>query len=130
MNPTEELIEATEKLLERVEPAFAAEQKVAALEKTAADLEAENTLLKTAKAQEEVKLRAGAVKAAAYFEECGLLKTASKETFIEQLVTKPDEIFGVVMKYAERLTVREVGGPTPTPAETLGLDPIAAFCAS
>ena len=111
----EKIIEDTEELLFRAVPAFEAQQKLASLEP-------EFNQLKDS-------LSKAAADAAQFFILRGALNEQKRAEFVERLIDNPSDLISVMEKYADNLTVKEVGEPAgKTASLSTGLDPLAAFC--
>jgi hypothetical protein len=122
----ENIINDTQALLEQVGPAFEAQTKLAALEPELASVKAANEQLVKSAALAAENIKAGAEKAAAYLSERGALPEQKTAEFVERLVANPAEIFDVMQKFAENVSVQEVGTPSDKVAYA-DVDPIVKF---
>jgi hypothetical protein len=125
----ENIINDTQALLEQVGPAFEAQTKLAALEPELASVKASNEQLVKSAALVVENIKAGAEKAAAYLSERGALPEQKTAEFVERLVANPAEIFDVMQKFAENVSVQEVGTPSDKVAYS-EVDPIVKFAMS
>lgn len=125
----ENIINDTQALLEQVGPAFEAQTKLAALEPELALAKASNEELVKSAALVTENIKVGAEKAAAYLSERGVLPEQKTAEFIDRLVANPGEIFDVMQKFAENISVQEVGTPSDKVAY-VEVDPIVKFAMS
>ena len=123
------LIDDGNKLAALAAPAFEAQQKLAAIEKTAAELREENDRLRTAAESRTERIKLAAEGAANFFESCGTLKTASKAEFVARLEHSPEAIFELARDFADKVASEQVGQATAKQAgaDAPDADPIDRF---
>jgi hypothetical protein len=103
------LIKDGEKLAALAAPAFEAQQKVAALEKTAGELRSENERLRVVAQERGEKMKLAASGAADFFAGCGVLKQASRDEFVDRLVDRPEAIFELARDFADKVAGQQFG---------------------
>jgi thymidine phosphorylase len=121
------IINDTQALLEQVGPALEAQTKLAALEPEFISAKDENKELKKSAALVAENIKVGAEKAAAYLCERGVLPEQKTAEFVNRLIANPGEIFDVMQKFAENISVQEVGSPSDKVAAYAEVDPIVKF---
>ena len=124
------IINDTQALLEQVGPAFEAQTKLAELQPEIESLRSSNEELKKTAAEVVENIKSGAERAADYLIERSALPEQKRAEFVERLTSNPGEIFDVMQKFAENISVQEAGSPATDRASYIEADPILRFAMS
>ena len=103
------LVADGQKLAALLAPALEAQQKVASLEKTAAQLTAENERLRGNAQTRRETMKTAADEAADFFERCGALKSEKRAEFVDALTDQPQMVFELVRDYSDKIASGKAG---------------------
>lgn len=123
------ILEDATKLAEKAIPAFEAQSKLAKIQPEFESLKKASNEVENQKLAEQAAFRANANRLADILVTRGILEDSNKVAFVEEITTKPEELFGVTIKLAGELKAESFGSPSELPSSA-ELDPFERLAVS
>lgn len=124
------ILEDSTKLVERSIPAFEAQKKLAQIEPEYENLKTAAVDAENQKLAEAAAFRSNLNRLADVLVTRGILDDENKVAFVEEISTKPEELFNVTLKLAGELRAESFGGPGEMQSSGGELDPFERLALS